>query len=865
MVNTKVSCGLICSNQQFAYFKFPIFGMRKQFDPFLFLLFGTFLFPKITFAQTAEKPNIIFIMFDDLNDWVEPFGGHPQVETPNLNAISSLGTTFLNAYCSAPVCAPSRTSLLLGKNPTYTGVYNNEEFNEFDFRSNFPPEKYLITLPEYLKDNGGYYTITFNKIFHADQNFNDYDDITLDNCAKTLSWNEDIYTGNNGGIINVGESLDEDVGKFEWAQIDDSLTTDMQDFTITDKAATFLNDYATNPSDFCDKPFFLALGYHKPHLELFIPEQYFLPFYISDFFQTPYQIPYNDPKETFPYNGVVLPPQPVIPYSDYDSLNFVGKSLSNVAVHNDFETWADSISLILSISDTLDTEQSANVLMKSKLANATMAYLAAVKFVDEQLGRFWDALNTHPELLNNSVIIISSDHGFALDEKKHWKKNALWETDIRIPFIIIDMRNPIQKTCTINVSLLDLFPTICDLTLNAYPLFPDSSKYLEGKSLVSILNDSTLHYESPVLTTYMAEDGKQVSCNEQYSVRNERFHYIQYHSNNVQGNLTCDSLNSVLLEELYEIGTFRETDPNEWNNLIGNPDFIPVVEYLSQWIPGHPLYTKTTFNLDPHFDQTSCQLILEDSIFLSFEIYDTAGLKISPPEEYLYYWTNNITDDTIFSTETYFAFNDIQVFNTSKRVIFYVHMLDTNTHVIVGFDLIYAYLFDQELPEISFDVNTTYQSNSVSVYNVSVEGEYDSIWWDFGDGNYFYGQYPGEHIYNEYGIFTITCYVSFGNYDTCIIELSREVEIVSFNYAAEENLLIFPDPSYGLINVATKELVQEGEILITDVAGKLLNQFILHQNGLLIHAIDLSNLPQGLYFITLKSPTFTSSKPFIII
>ena len=819
----------------------------------------------MVFAQTAEKPNIIFIVFDDLNDWVEPFGGHPQVETPNLNAIASLGTSFVNAYCSAPVCAPSRTSFLLGKNPSYTGVYNNEEFNEFDFRSNFPPDKFFITLPEYLKDEGGYYTISLNKIFHADQNLNDYDESTTDNCNRALSWNEVVYNGSDGGIISEGESLEQDVPKFEWAQIDESFTSDMQDYNITDAAVEFLNNYDTNPSDFCDKPFFLALGYHKPHLELFIPEQYFLPDYITDFYQEPFNIPYNDPADAFPYNGVVLPAQPEIPYSDYDSLGFVGRSLANISVHTDFEDWGDSLSLLITIDDSLTADEWANILMKSKLANATMAYLAAVKFVDEQLGRFWDELNMHPELLNNSVIIITSDHGYSLDEKKHWKKNTLWETDIRVPFVIVDMRDPVQKISTINVSLLDLYPTICDLTSNPYPLFPDSSEYLEGKSLVSVLYDSTLHYESPVLTTYMAEDGKQVSCNEQYSIRNERFHYIQYHSNNVQGNLSCDSLNSVVEEELYEIGVLRNQDPNEWVNLMGNPDYLPVVKYLSQWIPGQPLFSQKTFNLDIFIDQTNCLLVSSDSIYLSFDIYDTSGIKIIAPEGYHYFWTNNITDDTITGTNVYFTLHDIQVFNTAKRVIFYLQMVDTASGIITGFDLSYAYLFNEELPEISYEVNTVYQSTTVYFSDIEISGEYNFVWWDFGDGSVYYGTDPGSHTYDEYGLYKITCNVSFGYSDTCIISDSRDIETASFNYIEENEIFLFPDPSTGIINLATKELVPEGEIFITDITGKSLLHYTLHLNGILIHPLDLSALRSGVYYITLKSPNFTTTAPFVII
>ncbi|HRG28290.1 MAG TPA: sulfatase-like hydrolase/transferase, partial [Chitinophagales bacterium] len=118
-------------------------------------------------AQPADKPNIIIITYDDMNDWVSNLQGHPQTLTPNLDSIAKLGTTFLNTFCNAPVCAPSRTSWLTGKSPHYTQVYNNEEYISEDFRENFPEDKQIITLPQYLKDSVGYYTVSMNKIFHA--------------------------------------------------------------------------------------------------------------------------------------------------------------------------------------------------------------------------------------------------------------------------------------------------------------------------------------------------------------------------------------------------------------------------------------------------------------------------------------------------------------------------------------------------------------------------------------------------------------------------------------------------------------------------------------------------------------------------
>ncbi|MBP9879471.1 MAG: sulfatase-like hydrolase/transferase, partial [Chitinophagales bacterium] len=196
-------------------------------------------------AQPADKPNIIIITYDDMNDWVSNLQGQPQSLTPNLDSIAKLGTTFLNTFCNAPVCAPSRTSWLTGKSPHYTQVYNNEEYISEDFRENFPEDKQIITLPQYLKDSVGYYTVSMNKIFHAQQFKPDFDSTNIDACSRSLSWNDVVLTNNLGGILNAGDELNEDVKNFEWAMIDDSFTTRMKDYTVVDEAALLLDDYTT--------------------------------------------------------------------------------------------------------------------------------------------------------------------------------------------------------------------------------------------------------------------------------------------------------------------------------------------------------------------------------------------------------------------------------------------------------------------------------------------------------------------------------------------------------------------------------------------------------------------------------------------
>jgi len=132
---------------------------------------------------------LFFIVSDDLNDYIGGMGASPDVQTPNIDILSNNGTLFLNAYCPAPLCAPSRTSFLTGKDLYYTQVYKETDGNYKcgNFSDNFTPEKgneEYFTIPQYLKDSAGYFTYNLNKIFHCYQNFSEYDSITADPCAK---------------------------------------------------------------------------------------------------------------------------------------------------------------------------------------------------------------------------------------------------------------------------------------------------------------------------------------------------------------------------------------------------------------------------------------------------------------------------------------------------------------------------------------------------------------------------------------------------------------------------------------------------------------------------------------------------------
>ena len=198
-------------------------------------------------AEAADKPNVLFIAIDDLNDWVGAMGGNPQAKTPNLDALAARGVNFQRAYCASPVCNPSRTALMSGMRSSTTGVYENG----LDWRPRVPAEKF-DTLNMHFRKNG-YYVAGAGKIYHgAYPRLEDWDDYFEEPNLK-------------GKSKIIGESAG--VGGIKFAPVD-ANDDEMEDYHIVDYTIEQLNRQH-------DKPFFLACGLHKPHMAWNVPKKYY--------------------------------------------------------------------------------------------------------------------------------------------------------------------------------------------------------------------------------------------------------------------------------------------------------------------------------------------------------------------------------------------------------------------------------------------------------------------------------------------------------------------------------------------------------------------------------------------------------------
>lgn len=561
------------------------------------------------FPQQAIHPNIIFIVVDDLNDYVGFLNGHPQTSTPNMDALAAESIVFQNAYCSSPVCAPSRASFMSGKYPAYTGVYNNVEY-EVPFRANFNAEKNneeVFPLPAHFKESGNYFTYSIGKVFHKDND--DYDALSSNNCYRELSWNKSSATYDGEALTEFLDGNNDGFDDMPWGIVPEDLKELMQDEKAADLASEFIKDVAEGKNITCGKSFFLAVGINKPHAMHAVPSTYFLPYYLHDFFSEPFQIPYLHPADTFPANGVIMPPQPEIAWSDFEQLPLDGVARVLVkTIYTDFIDFPYSLASLPEINASLSDSERISILQESKRANMVMAYLASVKYADEQIGKIIQTLKSYPEIDENTIVVLFSDNGFSLGEKNHWEKDALWQTDVRVPLIIRDACFE-HKNIYSAVSLVDIYPTLCSISGIEEPHFSDGSRYLDGMNLTPLFNatDTADHTVLSCIKT-LSDNG---SCFPQYAIINNQFHLIEYAQGDININPECLPDTTLLERELYQVGIKKEIDPNLWNNLAYDSAYSETITEMLRYLPMHDLFLYAPTVSDdlqmPCFDFISTQ------------------------------------------------------------------------------------------------------------------------------------------------------------------------------------------------------------------------------------------------------------------
>ena len=337
------------------------------------LLIGVALSSAVSTAHAQERPDVLFIAIDDLNDWVGVLGGHPQAQTPNIDALAARGMLFTNAHSPATSCSPARTAILTGLKPATTGIYTNY----VDWRT-VGRLQGLPTLPRHFRQQG-YRALGAGKIFHAHTygpaGFFGYNDTEAwDAFYPSLDRQLPDEVGPpirpaNGAPFVPGTPATAEFLGFDWSRVvvDDAAMGDGQ---VVSWARRQLEAAS-------DEPRFLAVGIYRPHLPWYVPQKYF---------------------DLHPLSEVALP---LMMENDLDDVPEIAHHVRNLdGVEN--HRW---------------------VLERGLWKEGVQAYLASISFADAMVGWLIEALDKdNSGRADDTIIVLWSDHGFHLGEKERWRK-----------------------------------------------------------------------------------------------------------------------------------------------------------------------------------------------------------------------------------------------------------------------------------------------------------------------------------------------------------------------------------------------------------------------------------------------------------
>jgi iduronate 2-sulfatase len=445
-----------------------------------------------------DKPNILFIAVDDLNMNLACYGDTIAI-SPNIDKLAHEGILFTRAYCQQASCAPSRTSLLTGRRPDEIGVVDHVTH----FRDNFPE---TVTLPQLFKSNG-YKTISIGKIFHFAKGFQD-----------SISWSEpELY---KTGIKKEQYVLPKNrsggkAASTECVNGDDDLYWDGQ---IAGEAVRYLRQFESEKT-----PFFLAVGFLKPHLPFCAPKKYW------DLYDNEFTL--NEKERAKPVNAPDLAFHQLQELRGYKDIPKKGPL-------------------------TLEQEK--------KLLHG---YYACISYVDAQIGKIINELKVLG-MAENTIIVLWSDHGYHTGDFGLWCKATNFEAATRVPLIFSGPGISKGLESSSVVELLDIYPTLAELS--GYPI-PDG---VSGTSLYPILKNQKYKANGIALSQFVRPYSAIRSREPKimgYSVRTPEYRYTEWRSFPDMG---------VVEKELYQM-----TDNNmEENNLAGDNRFNSIMKKLSQEI-----------------------------------------------------------------------------------------------------------------------------------------------------------------------------------------------------------------------------------------------------------------------------------------
>ncbi len=465
-----------------------------------------------SWASAADRPNVLFIAVDDLKPTIGSYGD-PMAQTPNIDRLAARGLQFDRAYCMQAVCSPSRNAMLTGLRPQTLRIYDLGT----NFRRSVPD---VVTLPQHFKQHG-WRAEALGKLFHVGHG-NHEDEASwsvphfraksigyaLPENRAQLTREEALFANQGGDVSKLPRGA-----AFESADVPDNAYGDGK---IAEEAVARLKAAAAKP----DEPFFLAVGFLKPHLPFCAPKKYW------DLY---------DPAK-LPMPEVTAPPKDAPAFAP----QFGGELRQYAGMPK---------------TGPINEQQTRQLIH---------GYYAATSYMDAQLGKVLDALD-ELKLADNTIVVFWGDHGWHLGDHGIWCKHTNYEQATRVPLIIASPGKRAGERTSVITEFVDVYPTLCELAGIEMP------SHLQGESLIRLLDrsgagDSEAGVAFQVYPRSTKEHGPMLG----HAVRTDRWRYVEWQ--NAEG--------KAVARELYDL----RDDPGETVNVAADSQFEAVVVQHSKLI-----------------------------------------------------------------------------------------------------------------------------------------------------------------------------------------------------------------------------------------------------------------------------------------
>jgi arylsulfatase A-like enzyme len=444
----------------------------------------------------SKKPNILFIAVDDLKPNTAAYGDLI-AKTPGMDQLAKQGIVFQRSYCSQAICAATRASILTGMRPDKTRVWDLVT----DFRQVNPN---VVTIPEYFKSNG-YETAGMGKIYHMGSTGPGHDG---------PSWS--IPYRDAKCPVYALPYVPNEKGRGKAVECADVPDNTYHDGKLTGMAIELLDSLSKN-----DKPFFLAVGFLRPHLPFVAPKKYWDMYDRSKFELAPFQDKaLNSPNIAYHRSG----------------------ELKNYSDIPDFDSYS---------------EKDLDHLPADKQRELIHGYYASMSYMDAQIMQLLDKLDKLG-IRENTIIVLWGDHGWHLGDHGLWNKHTNFEQATHTLLMMsVPGTKPGIRPLTLS-EFTDVFPTLCELTNIPVP------KYLDGISLVPAIKNPAAELREYAFSQYPRENAKIMG----YTIRTGRFRYTEWMKDSYRTNMPYDK-KYVMAREMYDY----EKDPNETVSIIDKPEY----------------------------------------------------------------------------------------------------------------------------------------------------------------------------------------------------------------------------------------------------------------------------------------------------